>query len=147
MGKVLDFPRSTVLRQPRKHRVPLRRQYTLGTITTATDKTSQTIDYWLQRGPYSKFWRLMWSYDRNPRIFISMVTLWPEEVMSHVENVGFKISMADWLAMGWRPSVGRHSAKLVFLNPATTPRKARRRRKLSADLPPSAANECTGRSA
>lgn len=105
----------------------------MGTVITANGRITVKAHYTLQRCTYARLWRLNWCYDEKPPFhLLNMTTLTPEEVIPVVANLGFTFSLADWIAMGWRPSLKPQSAKLIYVNTSGTLRKPRRPRTKSA---------------
>lgn len=130
MAKILEFPSSVVVRERGKNpRCSRQNYFRLGTIITVNGRIGVKAHYTLQRCTHARFWRLNWCHDEKPPFnLLHMTTLTPEEVIPVVANLGFTFSMADWIAMGWRPSLRPQSAKLIYVNPSDVVRKPRRPR-------------------
>jgi hypothetical protein len=85
-------------------RLPKRRSFYLGMVTTGTFLMQSSASHRVLRGKRGTGWELFSSSSDAPGVEEHVGTYTPEQILNIVENLGYDKSMNEWIAMGWRPS-------------------------------------------
>jgi len=103
-GLDLDLHRSDLRQILSKLRMPSRRSYHLGSVTTGMAGIQSSASHRVVRGREGKRWKIYVSGPDFPDGEECMDEISSNDLLSEIESLGYQITLRQWIAMGWRPS-------------------------------------------
>lgn len=87
-----------------KVRMPSRRSYYLGSVKTGVFGMQSSASHRVLRGRGGESWKIYVSGPdfRNGEEYMDEIS--SNHILSEVENLGYEVSLREWISMGWRPS-------------------------------------------
>jgi len=87
-----------------KVRMPSRRSYHLGSVTTGVFGMQSSARHRVVRGRGGTTWKMYVSGPDFPDGEEYMDELRSNDILSEVEYLGYQVSLRQWISMGWRPN-------------------------------------------